>query len=318
VDVVTALREAPIILTEGALIERLRRDPAVSLDPHALHAGFVYDEGGRRALRGLYRQYLDIGLAADLPMIVCTPTWRANPVRLRQAGLAGRDVNGDGARFVAAIRDEYGAYARRVFLGGLLGCAGDAYKPEEGLPADEAARFHGVQATALATAGVDFLFAATLPSTDEALGMARAMAACRIPYVVSFVLQRDGRLLDRIPLHQAVATIDAAASPRPLFYMANCVHPHVFEAALASEISRSRSVHERVIGLQANTSMRSPDELDGRGEVDPGDGPEALANAMLRLRRRFGTRVLGGCCGTDDRHIAWIARRAQESVRPIL
>ena len=136
VDFVTALRESPIILTEGALIERLRRDPAVSLDPHVLHAGFVYDEGGREALRGLYRQYLDIGLAADLPMIVCTPTWRANPVRLRQAGLADRDVNGDGARFVAAIRDEYGAYARRVFVGGLIGCTGDAYKPEEGLSTD--------------------------------------------------------------------------------------------------------------------------------------------------------------------------------------
>ena len=299
-----AVQGQPIILTEGALIERLRRDPDVSLDPHVLHAGLIYDERGREALRGLYRQYLDIGLAADLPMIVCAPTWRANPVRLRQAGLADRNVNRDGARFVAAIRDEYGAYARRVFLGGLLGCMGDAYKPEEGLSADEAARFHGAQAKALAMAGVDFLFAATLPNTDEALGMAHAMAACRIPYVVSFVLQGDGRLLDGIPLHQAVATIDEAASPRPLFYMANCVHPRVFETALASEVSRARRVHERVIGLQANTSMRSPDELDGRGEVDSGEGPEALANAMLRLHRRFGTKVLGGCCGTDDRHIA--------------
>ncbi len=317
-DAVTALRASPIILTEGALIERLRRDAAVSLDPHVLHAGFVYDEGGRRALRGLYRQYLDIGLAADLPMIVCTPTWRANPVRLRLADLADRDANGDGARFVAAIRDEYDAYARQVFIGGLIGCAGDAYKPEEGLSTAAATAFHVTQTVALATAGVDFLFAATLPNVDEALGMAHAMAACRIPYVVSFVLQRDGRLLDGIPLHQAVTMIDEAANPRPLFFMANCVHPRVFEAALASEVSRSGSVHERVIGLQANTSMRSPDELDGRGEVDPGEGPEALANAMLRLRRRFGTKVLGGCCGTDDRHIAWIARRAKESVRPIL
>jgi homocysteine S-methyltransferase len=318
VDAVTALRASPIILTEGALIERLRRDAAVSLDPHVLHAGFIYEEGGCRALRGLYRQYLDIGLAADLPMIVCTPTWRANPVRLRLADLAGRDANGDGARFVAAIRAEYGPYARQVFIGGLIGCAGDAYKPEEGLSTAAATAFHATQAAALATAGVDFLFAATLPNVDEALGMAHAMADCRLPYVVSFVLQRDGRLLDGIPLHQAVAMIDEAASPRPLFYMANCVHPRVFETALASEISRSRSVHERVIGLQANTSMRSPDELDGRGEVDPGEGPEVLANAMLRLHRRFGTRVLGGCCGTDDRHIAWIARRAKESVRPIL
>ena len=313
-----AVQDQPVILTEGALIERLRRDPAVSLDPHVLHAGLVYDERGREALRGLYRQYLDIGVAVDLPMIVCAPTWRANPVRLRQAGLADRDVNGDGARFVAAIRDEYGAYARQVFLGGLLGCMGDAYKPEEGLSADEAARFHEVQARALAMAGVDFLFAATLPNTDEALGMAQAMAACQIPYVVSFALQRDGRLLDGIPLHQAVARIDEAARPRPLCYMVNCVHPHVFEAALASEVSRAGRIHERVIGLQANTSTRSPEELEGLAVLDASEAPEVLADAVLRLYRRFHTKILGGCCGTDHRHIAWIAKRAREYHRPIL
>jgi homocysteine S-methyltransferase len=318
VDAVTALRESPIILTEGALIERLRRDAAVSLDPHVLHAGFVYDEGGRRALRGLYRQYLDIGSAADLPMIVCTPTWRANPVQLRLADLADRDANGDGARFVAAIRDEYGPYARQVFIGGLIGCAGDAYKPEEGLSTAAATAFHATQAVALAAAGVDFLFAATLPNADEALGMAHAMAACRIPYMVSFVLQRDGRLLDGIPLHQAVATIDEAASPRPLFYMANCVHPRVFETALASEVSRAYRLHERVIGLQANTSTRSPEALEGLAVLDAGEAPEVLADAMLRLYWRFRTKILGGCCGTDHRHIAWIARRAREHHRPIL
>jgi homocysteine S-methyltransferase len=317
-DFSDAVQGQSIILTEGALIERLRRDPAISLDPYVLHAGLVYDECGRGALRGLYRQYLDIGVAADLPMIVCTPTWRANPVRSRQAGLADRNVNADAARFVATIREEYGAYARRVFLGGLLGCMGDAYKPEEGLAADEAAGFHGVQAKALAMAGVDFLFAATLPNTDEALGMAQAMAACRIPYVVSFVLQRDGRLLDGIPLHQAVARIDEAARPRPLFYMANCVHPHVFEAALTSEVSRAGRIHERVIGLQANTSTRSPEELDGLAVLDAGEAPAMLADAMLRLYRRFRTKILGGCCGTDHRHINWIARRAQEYNRPIL
>ena len=143
--------------------------------------------------------------------------------------------------------------------------------------------------------------------------MAHAMAACRIPYVVSFVLQRDGRLLDGIPLHQAVATIDEAASPRPLFYMANCVHPRVFETALASEISRARSVHERVIGLQANTSTRSPEELEGLRRAGCGRGARgARRRDAPAATGAFGTKILGGCCGTDDRHIAWIARRARE------
>ena len=310
-----AIQTAPLFLTEGALIERLRRDQTVVLDPHVLHAGFIYDERGREALRRLYGQYLDIGAAFDLPMMVCTPTWRANPVRLQHAHLAHRDVNGDGVRFVTSIRDEYGAYAKRVFIGGLLGCAGDAYKPEEGLSVDRAAAFHGAQTRALAAAGADFLLAATLPHVAEAQGMAVAMAECSVPYLLSFVLGRDGRLLDGTSLHDAVAVIDAAVTPRPLFYMVNCVHPTVFEAALASAPAQVRHVNDRIIGLQANASAKSPEELEGLSYVDA-DPPEMLADGMARVYRRFGTKILGGCCGTDHRHIEWIARRATERAQP--
>jgi len=316
-DFAETVRSQAVVLTEGALIERLRRDASVPLDPHVLHAGFIYSEAGRDALCGLYRQYLDIGRAAHLPMIVCTPTWRANPPRMRRSGLADRDVNGDGFRFLAAIREEYGEYAEQVFVGGLVGCAGDAYKPDEGLSTDEAARFHGVQTKALAAAGVDFLLAATLPNAGEARGIAAAMAACGVPYVLSFVMKGDGRLLDGSPLCDAIGVIDKAVSPRPLFYMANCMHPMVFEAALGSEISRAHQVTERVIGLQANASSKNPEELDGLGQLDA-DPPEVLADAMLRVRQRFGTKILGGCCGTDHRHIEWIARRAKEGVEPPL
>ena len=130
----TAVEARAVILTEGALIERLRRDATVALDPHVLHAGFIYDERGRDRLRQLYRQYLDIGAAADLPMIVCTPTWRASLGRLQRAGLAGQDVNGDGARFLSSIRGEYGPYAARVWIGGLVGCMGTPTSPRRGCP----------------------------------------------------------------------------------------------------------------------------------------------------------------------------------------
>jgi homocysteine S-methyltransferase len=310
-----AVQTTPLLLTEGAVIERLRRDQTVVLDPHVLHAGFIYDERGREALRRLYREYVDIGAAFDLPMMVCTPTWRANPVRLQHAHLAHRDVNGDGVRFVTSIRDEYGAYAKRVFIGGLLGCAGDAYKPAEGLSADRAAEFHDAQARALTAAGADFLLAATLPNVAEAQGLAMAMRNCPIPYLLSFVLGRDGKVLDGTPLHDAVTAIDAAVSPRPLCYLVNCVHPTVFEAALESAASRSRDVVTRVVGVQANASAKSPDELEGLSYLDA-DAPEVLADGMARVYRRFGTKILGGCCGTDHRHIEWIARRVTKSARP--
>ncbi len=316
-DFKQAIAHYPVILAEGAVIERLRRNPAVRLDRYIVHAGLVYDRHGQTALRQIYRQYLDIGRLSGLPLLTCAPTGRANSARLRQAGYDDQtDVNGDCVRFLTSVRAEYGAYAGQVFVGGLMSCQGDAYKPAEALPAGEATVFHRPQARALAAAGVDFLLAATLPAASEALGLAWAMAECGTPYALSFVLRPNGTLLDGTPLHQAIAMIDAAVNPAPLFYMANCVHPTVFESAFAAAISQSPAVARRVIGLQANTSTKSPEELDRLGSLD-GAKPEPFANAMVGLNHWFGTKILGGCCGTDNRHIAAIAQRiGQEGTPP--
>ncbi len=288
------LASARPILAEGSVVERLRRDRSVGLDPHIAHAGFIYEPRAAGALEGLYRGYLEIGRARGLPMVCLTPTWRANPERLRLAGLGGRDVNGDAVRFLGRIRAGCGG---SVYLGGLTGCYGDAYRPEEGLTAEEAARFHRPQAKALAAAGVDFLLASTLPAAEEAVGIARAMAPLGVPYLLSFIITADGALLDGTPLRAATARIDGAVSPAPAAYMVNCVHTSVFARAAPPE---------RVMGLQANTSRRSPRELEGLPELET-EEPRIFAEGMAELRRRFGLRILGGCCGTDQRHIEALA-----------
>jgi homocysteine S-methyltransferase len=303
------------LLTEGAVIERLRRNPDVTLDPHILHAGLIYDTAGRETLSRIHRQYLDIGLAHQLPMIILTPTWRASRERMKQAGFGDdRDVNGDCVRFMGSLRAQYGSYAQRIFIGGNTACAGDAYRPEEALTAEEAAAFHRYQVRALVDAGVDFLLASTLPAASEALGIAMAMAECQIPYVLSFVLKPNGELLDGTPLREAILSIDASTNPAPFFYMANCVHPTTFEAALTAEIRKSPTVTQRLIGLQANASRKSPEELEKLSDTESTD-PEDLAESMLDLRRKFGTRILGGCCGTNERHIASLARKMKGASR---
>lgn len=302
------------VLTEGAVIERLRREPGLPLDPAVLHAGFLSTGAGRAALARLYRQYLAIGRGANLPMLIGTPTWRAAPERLAAAGLGGRDANGEAVRFLAGLRAELGAYGERVGIGGLIGPRGDAYRPEEGLAAEPAEAFHRPQAARLVEAGADFLWAATLPALPEALGLARAMAATGAPYVVSVVLRPEGCLLDGTPLGAAVATIDAGTPRPPCCYLANCVHPRGFGQALTAARRLAPGVIDRVIGLQANTSARSPEELDGRAELDS-EAPQALADQMLALRRRFGLRILGGCCGTDHRHVAAIAGGLSQEAR---
>jgi homocysteine S-methyltransferase len=267
----------------------------------------IYDAAGRETLSGLYRQYLDIGREYDLPLIVGTPTWRANPERLRAAGLDTQtDVNADAVRFVAAICARYCAYAERVFIGGLMGPRGDAYRAADALSVEEAAAFHRAQAHALAAGGVDFLMAATLPAASEAHGLAKAMAGCGVPYILSFIGRPTGTLLDGTPLHEVIAQIDAEVRPSPLAYMVNCVHPRAFAEAVAAQTRLNPAVRERLIGLQANTSVRSPEELDGLEQLDS-ETPEAFAEQMLGVHRQHGTRILGGCCGTDDRHIRCLA-----------
>jgi homocysteine S-methyltransferase len=306
-----AARE-PFILFEGAVIERLRRLPGIHLDPHILHAGFVYDLYSRPHLAQIYRRYMEIGRHHDLPLVVLTPTWRANPERVRQAGLASRQVNREGFHLLAALRDEQKSYARRISIGGLMGCRGDAYRPQEALSRARARRFHFSQAAALAEAGVDLLMGATLPALSEALGMGQAMAETGIPYLLSFVVRPTGTLLDGTPLHQAIAQIDAAVHPSPLAYMVNCVHPDVFAQAFTQVQHTAAETSARILGLQANTSAKPPEELDGADALQ-GQDPARFADAMLRLHKRLGVRALGGCCGTDDRHIAALARAVMAS-----
>ncbi len=151
--------QSACILGEGALIERLRRDSPFELDPFIVNSGFVYEEPKRKAMESIYRQYLDAGARHDLPLLLSTPTWRASRQRIADAGLADRDVNGDNFRFLDDLRKSYKDYSRKVVIGGIMSCKGDAYDRNQTLEADEAYAFHAWQAQKLAEAGVDFLMA---------------------------------------------------------------------------------------------------------------------------------------------------------------
>lgn len=296
------------ILSEGAVIERLRRDSDFDLDPFIVNSGFIYEDVSKAAIETIYRQYLDIGLQYQLPLVLSTPTWRASRERIEAAGYADRDVNGDNFRFLDKLRNAYGAYSAKVAICGLLSCRGDAYNPSEALNAAEAFEFHTWQATMLAQAGVDFLMAATLPSLGEATGLAQALAATRKPYVVSFVLRPEGTLLDGTTLKDAVNTIDTTVSPQPLAYMSNCTHASIFRRALQQEVNASLLERKRIIGLLANTAALKPEDLDNSDALVTED-PVTFGRSVAELHKKFGLKILGGCCGTDQRHIGHLAQQ---------
>jgi len=305
--------QSPIILGEGAVIERLRRNTDFELDPFIVNSAFIYDPKKRYALETIYRQYLDVGFNYDLPLLLSTPTWRAGRKRIAAAGYEGTDVNGDNFRFLDALRTSYGVYAQKVVICGLLSCQGDAYNPKEALEIDVAHEFHTWQAMNLSEAGVDFLLAATLPALSEATGLASALATTGKPYIVSFVIRPEGTLLDGTPLKDAIAAIDATVIPRPIAYLVNCTHASIFRSAILHEVNSSSLVRERLVGLLANTAALNPEELDNSNGL-VAEEPEIFGQTVAGLHGELGMKILGGCCGTDHRHIRHLAKQLTSDI----
>jgi homocysteine S-methyltransferase len=306
------VEKSKVVLTEGSVVERIRRNPSVNLDPFIAHAGLIYEKKGREVLKNIYNEYIGIGQNYNLPIMNLAPTWRANPERLKKSNYCRyKDINKDCVQFLKEIRENFSDYAKSIFIGGVMACKGDAYRPGEALSKEDAALFHLEQAESLSESGVDFIKAATLPAASEAYGIASAISRCGLPYILSFVIRPNGTLLDGNPIHKTIEMIDSEIHPRPYFYMINCVHPTIFEQAISHELRYSTNVIKRILGFQANTSSKSPEELNNLSYLDT-TGPGEFADLMISLHERFGIKVLGGCCGSDDRHITEIAKKISQ------
>jgi len=296
----------PIILGEGSMYERLRRGASEAFDPEIAYAGMLYDETGREVLAATHREYLDIGQRYGLPMVAGTPTWRAGASRVAKSAHAGKPVNADACHFMRELRDTYGPNAAPILIAGITGPFGDGYKPEEAPDTDAAVGIHKPQIDALAEVGVDFFKAQTLPSFAEARGIAKALETTGKPYVLSFVIRRDGCILDGTPLDIAIDAIDDETRTPPASYAVNCVHTSVFATAFSAIYDRNAAAAERILGIDANTSAKTPEELDGLTEIDT-EAPDDFGRNVSALNEKFGIAYLGGCCGSSTAHIAALA-----------
>jgi S-methylmethionine-dependent homocysteine/selenocysteine methylase len=198
------------------------------------------------------------------------------------------------------VRDELEQPSSPMVISGNIGPLGDGYQAGT-MSATEAQELHAPQIETFAKTEADLVSAFTMTTTNEAIGVTRAAVNAKIPVVISFTLETDGKLPTGQTLKEAIETVDAATGSAPAYYMINCAHPTHFESALASEGWMSR-----VRGLRANASKRSHAELDEAADLDDGN-PVELGQQYRALRRRFGQfTVLGGCCGTDHRHVEQI------------
>jgi homocysteine S-methyltransferase len=283
----------------------------------------VDDARGAAALDAYFRRHVDIAVQHRCGVILDTPTWRASRDWGSRTGYSAaelRRVNESAVELVTRVRGDYrDAAGSPVVVTGCIGPRADGYRQAERMSEAEAEDYHREQIEVLAATDVDLIHAMTLTYAAEAIGMARAAAAACVPAALYFTTETDGRLPDGTSLASAVAAVDAATGGTPAYYCVNCAHPDHFEAALPGGAAGAR-----VRSVRANASRKSHAELDESPDLDAGD-PAELAGDYARLRARHpGITILGGCCGTDARHVRAIAdacvpsatRRTRAAVSP--
>lgn len=294
-----------LFLTDGGIETTLIFHDGLELPDFAAF-DLLRRPGGDAALRKYFLTYADIARQFGAGLILESPTWRASAdwgTRLGYDAQALADANRRAIRLLEDIRTECESAQTRVVISGCVGPRGDGYVPSLTMSPNDAEAYHRQQIDTFAGTEADMVTAITMNYVDEAIGVARAARHAGMPVALSFTVETDGYLPTGQSLPDAIAQVDDATSRYPAYYMINCAHPTHFEHVL---VGRDASLG-RIRGLRANASARSHAELNESSDLDMGD-PEELGAQHARLKRQLPhLNVLGGCCGTDHRHVARIA-----------
>ena len=300
-----------LFLTDGGLETTLIYQDGVDL-PYFAAFDLLKDEAGTQALRRYFARYAHIARSKGVGIVLEAPTWRANPdwaAKLGYDDLALADANRKGVGLLLEVRAAFETRVAPIVISGNLGPRGDGYRPDARMSVDEARRYHGPQVRTFAATNADMVAAFTMNYVEEAIGIALAARDERMPVAISFTVETDGRLPSGDALADAIARTDRETGGWPAYYMITCAHPSHFEAVVrnAAAGDGDNAWRQRIRGLRANASTKSHAELDASTELDIGN-PVTLGAEYQALRAWLPKlAVVGGCCGTDHRHVEAIA-----------
>ena len=296
------------LVTDGGLETDLIFNRGIDLPEFAAYPLLRHD-WGRSALRDYFAPYAALAAEVGAGLLVETPTWRANPdwgARLGDDAAALREVNLRAVEFAAALGASEAQDAATVLVSGAIGPRQDGYVPGRPTTSTEAAEYHAPQVRAFAEAGADVVTAYTLIDRAEAIGVVLAARDSGLHVGISFTLETDGRLPDGTAIGDAIAEVDAVAAPD--HYLLNCAHPTHVAQAFAGADEPPAWTH-RVLGMRCNASRRSHAELDDATDLDDGDPATFATDHDVLGRHLPALAILGGCCGTDVRHVESLWRR---------
>ena len=295
-----------LFLTDGGIETSLIFHDGLELPDFAAFV-LLDSESGRESLRRYYANYAGIARDHGLGFVLESATWRASPDWAARLGYTNEGLDRSNRQAIALLSELRAVYEgdrTQVVISGCVGPRGDGYDPKALMTAEQARAYHATQIGSFARTEADLVTAITMTNTNEAIGVTRAAQDAGMPVAISFTVETDGRLPTGQSLATAIRAVDAATDAGPAYYMINCAHPTHFADALDEGQAWTR----RIRGLRANASKMSHAELDEAEALDEGD-PQELGGQYDALRRKLGhLSVLGGCCGTDHRHVAAICR----------
>jgi len=290
------------MITDGGLETTLIFHNGLELPLFAAFKALETD-AGIAAIDAYMDRFARIAVDAQRGFIMDTPTWRASARWASELGMSHHEleaVHRESVATLMALRTELETDQSPFVINGVIGPHDDGYAPTRVLTAEQAETYHTAQVVWFDTFGADMVSAITMTYTDEAIGIASAAKANGMPVAIAFTVETDGRLPSDQPLSEAIREVDEATDSYPANYMINCAHPDHFSHVLNGDWTR------RIVGLRANASRMSHAELDAADTLDDGD-PQELGQLYAGLALLLpNLTVMGGCCGTDHRHIAAI------------
>lgn len=286
--------------------------------PHFAAFYLLKTPEGEQALWTYFRTYGELARRFNTGLILETSTWRANSdwgAKLGYSTEALAERNRQAIRLLEDVRSEYETDRTPVVISGCIGPRGDGYIPDTAMSEREAEEYHRMQVETFADTAADLVTAITMTYAEEAIGITRAAKQSHMPVVISFTVETDGTLPTGQSLADAIRQVDDATLGYPAYFMINCAHPSHFDHVLRGDEPWA----ERIRGLRANASTMSHAELNEASELDAGNPIElGRAYAALRMHKLKRLNVMGGCCGTDHRHVEQIASACLPTFRPAI
>ncbi len=299
-------RDGQLFVTDGGIETTLIFLENIEL-PHFASFPLFATPQGVKALYGYFHTYAALARKHGTGLILETATWRASPDWGAKLGYSPErllDVDRMAVRMLEEIREAHESDQTPIVISGCIGPRGDGYVPDSAMSAAEAAAYHQPQIETFAETAADLVTVLTMNYVEEAEGIAQAAKRADMPVVVSFTVETDGKLPTGQPLGDAIRQVDDSTAAYPAYYMINCAHPSHFDHSIRGDEPWTK----RICGVRANASRMSHAELNDASELDAGN-PVEFGKDYVSLRRGKLNRlnVMGGCCGTDHRHIEQLA-----------